>query len=69
MALKHKKNNIAIAFLFYYVIILTLKSKFFFNCGRRIMVITLDFQSKDDGSIPFARSIYLIPITIFINAR
>lgn len=30
------------------------------HCGRRIMVITLDFQSKDDGSIPFARSILIL---------
>jgi hypothetical protein len=27
------------------------------RCGRRIMVITLASQAKDDGSIPFARSI------------
>ena len=40
-----------IDFFYCYAIILTLK-----NRGRRIMVITLDFQSKDDGSIPFARS-------------
>lgn len=40
-----------IDFFYCYAIILTLKKR-----GRRIMVITLDFQSKDDGSIPFARS-------------
>lgn len=30
--------------------------RFIFNCDYRIMVITLDFQSKDDSSILSSRS-------------